>query len=111
MMSSNQAQFDKTVFPFLNKEMIEKYQSDQATDILFRTESDVKWIPYNPLLISNYTRVHFDLASDMMVMRVNMEANLFTRVTNSNGSETSLHYPTLSLTSRLHILLEYPIAH
>jgi hypothetical protein len=28
MMSSNQAQFDETVFPFRNKEMIEKCQSD-----------------------------------------------------------------------------------
>ena len=80
-MSSNQAQFDETEFPFRNKEMIEKYQSDQSTDILFRTESDVKWIPYNPLHISNYTRVHFDPASDLMVMRVNTETNSFTRVT------------------------------
>ena len=59
MISSNQAQFDERIFPFQNKEMTEKYQSDQATDILFRTESDVKWIPYNPLHIGNYTRVHF----------------------------------------------------
>jgi len=81
LMSSNQAQFDETEFPFRNKEMIEKYQSDQSTDILFRTESDVKWIPYNPLHISNYTRVHFDPASDLMVMRVNTETNSFTRVT------------------------------
>ena len=81
MISSNQAQFDERIFPFRNKEMIEKYQSDQATDILFRTESDVKWITYNPLHISNYTRVHFDPASDMMVMRVNTETNSFTRVT------------------------------
>ena len=80
MMSSNQAQFDERNFPFWNKEMIEKYQSDQATDILFRTDSDVKWIPYNPLHISNNTRVHFDPASDMMVMRVNAETNSFTRV-------------------------------
>ena len=78
MISSNQAQFDERIFPFQNKEMTEKYQSDQATDILFRTESDVKWIPYNPLHISNYTRVHFDQASDMMVMRVNTETNSFT---------------------------------
>ena len=81
MISSNQAQFDERVFPFWNKEMIEKYQSDQATDILFLTDSDVTWIPYNPLRISNYAKVPFDLASDMMVMRVNTETNSFTRVT------------------------------
>ena len=61
--------------------MIQKHLPDQATDILFRTESDVKWIPFNPLHISNYSRVDFDPASDMMVMRVNTETNSFTRVT------------------------------
>ena len=81
MISSNQAQFDERIFPFRNKEMIEKYQLDQATDILFRIESDVKWIPYNPLHISNYTRVHFDPASEMMVMHANKETNSFTQVT------------------------------
>ncbi len=90
MMSSNQAQFDETVFPFRNKEVIEKYQSDQSTDILFRTESDVKWIPYNLLYISNYTRVHFDPASDLMVMRVNTETNSFTRVTQNKWIQDKL---------------------
>ena len=61
--------------------MIEKYQPDQATDILIRTDSDVKWIPYNLLLNSNYTRVHYIFTSDMIVMRVNTEVNTFTRVT------------------------------
>jgi hypothetical protein len=67
MMSSNQSQFDETVFPFRNKEKIENYPSDQAIDILFQTESDVKWIKYIPLHISNYTRVHFDVASGMQL--------------------------------------------
>ena len=35
MISSNQAQLDERIFPFQNKEMIETYQSDKATDILF----------------------------------------------------------------------------
>jgi hypothetical protein len=65
-MLSNQAQFDETVFPFRNKEMIEKYQSDKSIEILFRTESDVKWIPYNLLHISNYTRVHWVALHHMM---------------------------------------------
>ena len=89
MMLSNQAKVDETAFPFRNKEMIEKYQSDQSTDILFQTESNVKWIPYNPLHISNYTRVHFDPASDLMVMRVNTaEVNarkLGQRTTSTHG--------------------------
>jgi hypothetical protein len=67
--------------------MIKKFQSDQATDILFLTESDVEWVKYYPLHISNYTRVHFDVASDMIVVRVNimMKVNTFSRVTQIQG--------------------------
>jgi hypothetical protein len=36
IMSSNQAQFDETVFPFRKKKMVEQHQSDNSTDILFR---------------------------------------------------------------------------
>ena len=80
-MSADQAQFDEIIISFRNKETIEKYQSDQATEILFRTESDVEWISYNPQHISNCKRIHFDQANDMMVMCVNTETNSFTRVT------------------------------
>ena len=81
MMSSNQAKFDEDLFPFRKEKVVEQYQSDQSTDILYRSQSNVKWIPYNRLHISNYTRIHYDSASDMMVMRVNTEANTYTRVT------------------------------
>jgi hypothetical protein len=81
MMSSNQAKFDENLFPFRKEKVVEQYQSDQSTDILYRSQSNVKWIPYNRLHISNYTRIHYDSASDMMVMRVNTEANTYTRVT------------------------------
>ena len=81
LMTSNQAKFDEYCFPFRNQKMVEKYQSDNSTDILYKTPSDVNWIPYNRLHIANYTRVHFDSASDVMVMRVNTEANTYTRVT------------------------------
>ncbi len=75
MMSSNQAQFD----PKQRNDW--KIPVGPSNYILFQTESDVEWIKYNPLHISNYTRVHFDVASDMMVMRVNTEVNTFTRIT------------------------------
>jgi hypothetical protein len=81
IMSSNQAQFNETVFPFWKKKMVEQYQFDNSTDILFRSPSDVKWIPYNRLHIGNYTRVHYDSTSDVMVMRDNTEVDAFTRVT------------------------------
>ena len=81
IMSSNQAQFDETVFPFRKKMMVEQYQSDNSTDILLRSPSDVKWIPYNRLHIGNYTRVHYDSTSDVMVMCVNTEVNTYALVT------------------------------
>ncbi len=61
--------------------MVEQFLSDNSTYILYKTPSDVKWIPYNKLDIANYTRAHYDPTSDVMVMRVNTEVNTYTRVT------------------------------
>ena len=61
--------------------MVEQFQSDNSTDILFTNPSDVAWIPYNKLHIAEYTRVHYDPTSDVMVMRVQSKDNTFTRVT------------------------------
>jgi hypothetical protein len=80
-MSSNQEQFDEGGFPFRKKQVVEQYQSDNKTGILYRSPSDIKWIPCNKLHISNYARVHYDSTSDVMVMRVNTESNSYTRVT------------------------------
>ena len=68
LMTSNQVKFDEYLFPFRKQKMVEQYQSDNSTDILFSTPSNVKWIPYNRLHLANYTRVHFDSTSDVMVM-------------------------------------------
>jgi hypothetical protein len=110
MILSYQAQLDEIAFPFQNKEKIENYQFDQAVHILFRTESDIKWIPYHPMHISNYTRVHFDVASNIMVMHFYTEVKMFTIVTQIQWLKDLL-YQKPSLTGRWHILLEYPIAH
>jgi hypothetical protein len=80
-MTSNQVKFDEYLFPFRKQKMVEQYQSDNSTDILFSTPSNVKWIPYNRLHLANYTRVHFDSTSDVMVMLINTETNTYTRVT------------------------------
>ncbi len=82
-MSFNQVRFDKEVFPLRipEQDMIEKYKSDISTDILFRTEQDIKWIHYNRLHIGNYTRVHYDITSDMIVMRIHTEVYTFTQIT------------------------------
>ncbi len=68
-------QFDETVFPFRKKKIVEQYQSDNSPDVLFRITSDVKWVTYNRLHISNYTRVHYDSTSDVMVMQIKTDVN------------------------------------
>ena len=78
-MTSNQVKFDEYLFPFRKQKMVEQYQSDNSTDILFSTPSNVKWVPYNRLHLASYTRVHFDSISDVMVMQINTET--YTRVT------------------------------
>ena len=77
--------------------MVEQYQSDNSTDILFRSPSDVKWIPYNRLHIGNYTRVHYDSTSDVMVMRINTEVNTYTRVTQIQWLQDTLALSTTVL--------------
>ena len=60
--------------------MVERFQSDNSADILFTHPSDVPWIPYNKLHVADYTRVHYDSTSDVMVMRVESKDNTFTGV-------------------------------
>ena len=68
-------------FRFGRRRWSSKYQFDNSTDILFQPLSDVKWIPNNRLHIGNYTMVHYDSTSDVMVMHINTEVNTYTRVT------------------------------
>ena len=36
LMTSNQVKFDEYLFPFRKQKMVEQYQSDNSTDILFQ---------------------------------------------------------------------------
>jgi hypothetical protein len=76
LLSTNKAQFDEHVFPFHKRSIINEFQRDNSVDILFQAPSDIKWAPYNHLHSNNYTRVHYDLVSDVMVMRVNTSPNI-----------------------------------
>jgi hypothetical protein len=75
LMTLNKARFDDYSFPFRKQKMVKQFQSDNSTDILHKNPSDAKWIPYNRLHMVNYTRVHYDLTSDILVMLVNTEFN------------------------------------
>ncbi len=52
-----------------------------TVDILFQAPSDIKWTTYNRSHVSNYTKVHYDTVSDIMVMLVNSAPNTYVRVT------------------------------
>jgi hypothetical protein len=58
MMTSNQAQFDESVFPLRKKKIVEQYRSDNSIDRLYCNSSDAKWIPNNKLDVGNYTWTH-----------------------------------------------------
>ncbi len=80
LMTYNQARFDEYSFLFRQQKMVEQFQSDNSTDILYKNPSDVKWVPYNWLHITNYARVHENLTSDVMVMLANSEVNTYGRL-------------------------------
>ncbi len=62
--STNQLQFDEHSFPFCKTSIIDKFLMDNATDGLYQDASAVKWITYNMLHISKYSRVHYDHGTD-----------------------------------------------
>ena len=53
--------------------------SDNSTDILFQQASDVIWVPYNKLHVSNYRKVHYDEMSDVVVLKLESQKNTYTR--------------------------------
>ena len=56
LWSTNQVQFEEHSFPFRKTSIIDKFFEDSA-DILYQAATAVKWIPYNKLHTSNYSRV------------------------------------------------------
>jgi hypothetical protein len=47
---------------------------------MHQAASLVKWVPYNKLHVSKYSRVHYDKTSDLMVLQVNRSENTFVQV-------------------------------
>ena len=54
--TTNQARLDEHEFPFRTRKMVEQHLSDNSTDILFQQASEVIWVPYNKLHVSNYRK-------------------------------------------------------
>ncbi len=59
--------------------MVEQHSSDNSTDILFQQASNVNWVPYNKLHVSNYRKVHHDKMRNVDVLKVESQKNTFTR--------------------------------
>ena len=55
--------------------MVQQHLSDNSTDILFQQASDIIWIPYNMLHVSNYRKVHHDKMSNVVVLKVESQKN------------------------------------
>ncbi len=70
IMISNQVKFAEHEFPFLTWKMVDRFLSDNSTDILYQHASDVTWVRYNKLHVGNYEKVHYDTMSDVVVLKV-----------------------------------------
>ena len=79
IMPSNQVRFSKHEFPFRNRKMVDRFLSDNPTNILYQHASDVKWEPYNKFHVANYERVHYDTKSDVVVLKVGSQENTYPR--------------------------------
>jgi hypothetical protein len=75
----NQVRFNEQEFPFQKRKVVEQHLSDNSTDILFQQPSNVTWVPYNKLHVSNYHKVHHDKMGDVVVLKVVSQKNTFTR--------------------------------
>ncbi len=53
IMTSNQVKFAEHDFPFRTKKMVDRFLSDNSTDILYQHASNVTWVPYNKLHVGN----------------------------------------------------------
>jgi hypothetical protein len=76
MMLCNQAKFDELFFPYRTLEILERDKDDHRTNILGRVPSGSKWVPYDKSIPSNlYDKVHYDSASDVLILRLTTEPN------------------------------------
>ena len=64
--------------PFPVEEVVQQYLSDNSTDFLYLSNSDVNWILYNKLHVGNYRKVRHAKISDLVVPRVNTQETAYT---------------------------------
>ena len=61
---------------------LDRHHDDDCMDILYKVDSEVKWVPYDKSKPSDfYEKVHYDTASDVLVLRLISGNNTYARVT------------------------------
>jgi hypothetical protein len=82
LMLCNQAKFDELLFPYRKQEIINQDKEDHLTNILTYAPPGSKWIPYDKTTPSNlYEKVHYDRASDTLILRLTNEQDTYTKTT------------------------------
>jgi hypothetical protein len=79
-MKLNPVKFNEHEFPFREQKTVIQFVLANSTDILFKSASDVTWVVYNKLHVGDYSKVHHDKVSGVIVLRVTSQENTFTRV-------------------------------
>jgi hypothetical protein len=74
-MTLNQVKFDEHEFPFCKQNFCQTIPL-----IYIKSALDVKWKVHNKLHVENYSKVHHDKVSNVIVLQVNCQENTFTRV-------------------------------
>ena len=78
---SNQVRFDESNFQYRKQSVIDRHVEDELVNIL-KEEGAVNWEPYDKTLPhGSYKKVHYDPASDELVLKVKGKNNTYARVT------------------------------
>jgi hypothetical protein len=99
-MLCNQARFDELFFPYQTREILERDKDNHSTNTLGRVPSGSKWIPYDKSIASNlYEKVHYDSASDVLILRLTTEPNTYIKTTQLQYYRNILDFQTAYVAS------------
>ncbi len=92
LIPSSKVQFNESEFPLyqlkLGWKMIEQYQLDRSADILYHNPSDLNFDtnPSQQAPLEQYSRIHCDMMSEVMLMRINTLEKTYTRRDQSHST-------------------------
>ena len=96
----NQAKFDELFFPYRSRKILKRDKDNHPTNILGIVPSGSKWIPYDKSIPSSlYEKVHYDSASDDLILRLTTEPNTYTKTTQMQYYRNILDFQTAYVAS------------